>query len=206
MDPPPPDYTHPIVQTLTTPELCSILNRSNFSSLSQLLQPFSLSNSQGTSPIELRSPNYDTRTVHSFPLHFTPIPLPNNFNESTQTKPLTPNPNPQSVIQSDEIFLDLLTSSITSKIDSHYLSSPNSPPLLSLSPKLPLKQLYTLEGSPIPSSSPRTHPSSLPLPPGRDLTPWYTEFRNKVFERRDLNPFESFAWPICCTSLSLYSL
>jgi len=195
----PPRYTDPIVTTYTTPELSSILSRSNFSSLSQLLSPFSHSSS--TSPIQLRSPNYDTRTVPSFPLHYQSKPLPINWDTTSTSKQssltLTPNPQSQSpggLGQSDEIFLDLLSTSISSKIDSIYLSSP--PPLLQLSPSPPIvKQLYDLEGTPLPTP---TRDSRL-LPEGGDLTPWYSAFKEKVFERKESNPFESWNWPICCT-------
>lgn len=68
----------PVIHTFATPELSSILARSKLGTVSQLLAAFE----NGVDRVNVRSTNYETRTLPRFPVHFVERTLPQGWVEA----------------------------------------------------------------------------------------------------------------------------
>lgn len=101
--------------------------------------------------------------------------------------------------QRDELFLDQISSTISTNLDSNYLS-PHPPPEIHLDPtRLQRKKLqYDLEGNLLEQDEDKVQ--EWETKKLDDLTPWYTEFRKHVFERREVVEYETWGWPVGCES------
>ncbi|GAA5923269.1 TRAPP III-specific subunit 85 family protein [Sporobolomyces koalae] len=209
----PPAFSTPLLHTLTTPDLGEILHASGFANLAQLVAPFSAAHARppysALNNVQLRTPpNHEPRSVKHFSVEWSEKPLPPGWDQPAAlgTRRLsvsvaTPSsPAPTSQSQRDELFLDQLSSTVAACTGRVPI-----PPEVHPSPTRPQKQQYDLDGNLVVSSSSEhdSHSSHLAAQAWDshsldELTPWYAQFRDQVFARRQVVPYETWGWPVGC--------
>ncbi|KAM0755961.1 hypothetical protein T439DRAFT_376232 [Meredithblackwellia eburnea MCA 4105] len=211
-------YLCPVVQCLNTPELDTILARSNIDNVAHLLAPFHSS----VEKLTVRSANLDPIHFNKFNLHFTIRNLPKTWNAITQGTPATSththhsSPTAQSASQSgaaasnttqqerDELFLDHIAQSIATSVDTWI----NQTGREELTVRKHFRPKHTFpddeqqqQHQQQPTSSTEEGELEDEGWQGRPLdrlTPWYALLRDEVFRRRDMIPHDTFNWPVAC--------
>ncbi|GAA6061352.1 hypothetical protein JCM10212_004833 [Sporobolomyces blumeae] len=220
-----PELSHfvPLLHTVTTPDLERLLSDRNLASTAHLLEPFAAS----VKNVSVRSPNYEPRTLSSFPVKLVERDLPPGWdatlvsasetardrarsgsmrrdrsfdpaqqpNVARHASPVPPAP-PTSQAQRDELFLDSLSSEVAANVE-YWVADPNLP-TLSVRPVVSRKQLYDVEGNPVPSTNDDRIDEGWEGKSVDELTPWYAALRDEVFERREMVEWETWGWPVGC--------
>ncbi|GAA5949848.1 hypothetical protein JCM3765_007713 [Sporobolomyces pararoseus] len=210
--PPVPSFTRPLIHTITTPDLETLLSSSsNLNSISSLLYPFSSSCSKSPTlnNVQIRTPpNHEPRIIKHFSIEFKEKLLPLGWDTTTgggvgmrRQGSNNPSNNNMSQGEKDELYLDQLSEKI---IKQTTLSASPPPPEIKLDPTnlYPKKQQYDLQGNKLdPSTTTTTTTTTEEEWENKtldDLTPWYKLFRQQVFKRREMVEFETWGWPVGC--------
>ena len=215
--PSPPCFTRPLIHTITSPDLEALLSTSSsFNSLSSLLSPFSTCPLQSPTlnNVQVRTPpNHEPRIVNHFSIEFKEKVLPLGGDTTTTNsssggggvgmkREASLGISNMSQGEKDELYLDQLSEKIINEQQQPSSSHSHLPVEVQLDPTrlYPKKQQYDLEGNRLEQveEQERVEFEEWETKTLDDLTPWYRQFRQQVFKRRETVEFETWGWPVGC--------